>query len=325
MESRPAWQRFKTQQLPKNDRLPVFSEELSKKVALDVVSNGAIPFAGTIDRFQAGAVGVARIKASPCSFTRTPKLLGDGRDTLFAVLCVEGLMHSTQTKAPKQIGPGEGFLCDSTMLGGMVLETNAKYWSLAMPRSDLAKLTTGFDGTAGRSLKNTGAVLHLLASYLNGLDKVVETGDGLVSRLFGKHVLDLVAAAIEADSDVSPLLEKHGVKAARLQRLMSEIDNNLSDPNLSAVSCASRLDLSIRYVHHLLEETGRSFTEHVLQKRLMKAVQLLQKPENNHLKIADIAYSTGFTDLSYFNRSFKQKYGDTPSSVRTGRGAREYL
>ena len=33
-------------------------------------------------------------------------------------------------------------------------------------------------------------------------------------------------------------------------------------------------------------------------------------------KISTIALDAGFSDLSYFNRAFRQLYGDTPSGVR---------
>jgi AraC-like DNA-binding protein len=33
-------------------------------------------------------------------------------------------------------------------------------------------------------------------------------------------------------------------------------------------------------------------------------------------KISAIALDAGFSDVSYFNRAFRQAYGDTPSGVR---------
>ena len=33
-------------------------------------------------------------------------------------------------------------------------------------------------------------------------------------------------------------------------------------------------------------------------------------------KISEIAYRCGFSDLSYFNRAYRQKYGETPKAAR---------
>jgi hypothetical protein len=69
-------------------------------------------------------------------------------------------------------------------------------------------------------------------------------------------------------------------------------------------------------LHLLLEETGKSFTHHVLERRLDKAAALLRDPRWRDRKIADIAAEAGFTDLSHFNRAFRRQYGATPSDLR---------
>ncbi|GHU06537.1 hypothetical protein FACS1894147_13240 [Spirochaetia bacterium] len=62
-------------------------------------------------------------------------------------------------------------------------------------------------------------------------------------------------------------------------------------------------------------ETGKTINEAILQFRLDKACNMLKKPG---VSIADIAAETGFSDQNYFTRSFKQIFGITPSSYRTG-------
>jgi AraC-like DNA-binding protein len=36
-----------------------------------------------------------------------------------------------------------------------------------------------------------------------------------------------------------------------------------------------------------------------------------------HRSISEIALSSGFGDVSYFNRAFRRRYGASPSEVRT--------
>jgi AraC-like DNA-binding protein len=69
-------------------------------------------------------------------------------------------------------------------------------------------------------------------------------------------------------------------------------------------------------VHLLLEETGKSFTHHLLEKRLEAAAALLRDPRWRDRRIADVALAAGFIDLSYFNRVFRRHYGASPSDVR---------
>ena len=72
----------------------------------------------------------------------------------------------------------------------------------------------------------------------------------------------------------------------------------------------------MRYLHRLLEPTGRSFAKHLLERRLDRAAGMLRDPDCAHLKISEIAAQSGFADISHFNRSFRGTFGDTPYGVR---------
>jgi len=54
----------------------------------------------------------------------------------------------------------------------------------------------------------------------------------------------------------------------------------------------------------------------VLAQRLMRAHALLTDPRHASEKISTIAFDAGFGDVSYFNRVFRERYGDTPSAIR---------
>lgn len=61
------------------------------------------------------------------------------------------------------------------------------------------------------------------------------------------------------------------------------------------------------------EATGMGFIQYLNDYRLDIAASLLLETDDN---IIDIAACTGFDNLSYFNRSFKRKYGVTPGRYR---------
>jgi len=119
----------------------------------------------------------------------------------------------------------------------------------------------------------------------------------------------------DGDEQREPL-DEPGLRAARRAAILREIERRSADPNLSALTIARQLGITPRYVHLLLAETGRSFTHHVLERRLERAAALLRNPGWRHRKIADIAAEAGFTDLSYFNRAFRRHFGVTPSDLR---------
>ena len=49
---------------------------------------------------------------------------------------------------------------------------------------------------------------------------------------------------------------------------------------------------------------------------LARARRLIADPRSAGRTIGDIALEAGFGDLSYFNRAFRRRFGDTPSGIR---------
>ena len=68
---------------------------------------------------------------------------------------------------------------------------------------------------------------------------------------------------------------------------------------------------SDKYLGKLFKkEMGLSFHQYCMQLRLQKAESLLLKASD---KIIDVALECGFNNISYFNRTFKSRYGVSPS------------
>src|SRR5262249_44787953 len=137
-------------------------------------------------------------------------------------------------------------------------------------------------------------------------------------------LLDLISMAIGVDGDARRLAERRGVRAVRHAAVLREIERNIRDSRLSAAIVAAKLGVTPPYVHFLLDESGRTFSEHVLIRRLKMVEAQLSDIEKGNLKISVIARDAGFTDMSYFNRCFRSHFGDTPSGYRkqhAGEGA----
>jgi AraC-like DNA-binding protein len=115
------------------------------------------------------------------------------------------------------------------------------------------------------------------------------------------------------------------VRVERRATILHEIEKRSSDPGLSAITVANQLGITARYVHLLLEETGTSFSHHVLDRRLKKAAALLGDPQWRDRLIIEIAAEAGFTDISHFNRAFRRKFQVTPSVIRKSSGGGEKL
>jgi AraC-like DNA-binding protein len=160
-----------------------------------------------------------------------------------------------------------------------------------------------------------------LTGYLEGT-LAQNFNDHQSTELFCSHLVDLVCLALAGDEHTRGLQSQSGISAARLAAILRMIFDQSANPGLSAAVIAAQLGVTPRYVHVLLEQSGRTFMQHVLQKRLEKAEQRLISDVDQHRKIADIAMEVGFSDLSHFNRTFRRHFGDTPSGLRATRAKR---
>jgi transcriptional regulator GlxA family with amidase domain len=139
----------------------------------------------------------------------------------------------------------------------------------------------------------------------------------------GPHIagtlLDLVALSLGAAGDVAELATMRGLRAARAREIVAEIKAGFADLAFSQGNLACKLGLSVRYVQDLLQETGLSFSERVLELRLLKARRMLADSRHDRMKVSDIAFASGFGSISHFNQCFRRRFGTTPRQYRGGR------
>jgi YesN/AraC family two-component response regulator len=94
--------------------------------------------------------------------------------------------------------------------------------------------------------------------------------------------------------------------------IQDQIDTNLS-PNLKELS--QSLNVHRAYLSREFSKyfDDLSFGDYIRKLRIEKAMQLLEGPKYS---LAEIAYLTGFSDQSHFNRIFKKHTGKNPSEYR---------
>jgi AraC-like DNA-binding protein len=112
-----------------------------------------------------------------------------------------------------------------------------------------------------------------------------------------------------------PRIGRNGLRAARKITVLNAMDGLLGERDLSARLVATSLGVSARYIHILLKDTGLTFAQHLIEKRLTQVAAQLRDRDCG-LRISDIAAAAGFGDLSHFNRNFRRRFGTTPGRMR---------
>jgi AraC-like DNA-binding protein len=309
--------RFDTAALAERDRFPMFCEEVARRyTGLDLRTQDQRGFRAAIELRRVGAIDIGRVATSPVNSVRTTSLLRDGDDGLLVTLLDCGRASHTQRDSDQTIAAGEGLISDCGYPGELNIDAESQFWHLKIPRYKFAQLFNQPIRFAGARLDKDIAARRLLLGYVREAFNLDVQASARAAELYEQHIVDLIALALGAGGEVRATAEDRGVRSARLAAILKQIAYSSNDPALSAVTIAQRLGVTPRYVHSLLEETGRSFTHHVLERRLEQAAAVLRDTRRQSCKIASIAGEVGFNDLSHFNRAFRRRFGVTPSDIR---------
>ncbi|SIQ72124.1 transcriptional regulator, AraC family [Rhizobium sp. RU20A] len=192
-----------------------------------------------------------------------------------------------------------------------------RYRLSAGGRIDIAFLPDGtapqaqlLRGLHHRSFSPSCLPLQLLigyAGYLLQRDCETEAeADLLVSHFH--TLLPLLAATVHRPSEADR-------GASRLQAIRRTIEERMTESQLSVETIAALHGVTARTVQKLFQQEGTTFSRHLRERRLDAARQRIALGDPTQ-PINRIAYDVGFSDLSYFNRSFMARYGQRPSDMR---------
>ena len=96
-----------------------------------------------------------------------------------------------------------------------------------------------------------------------------------------------------------------------LKKVEDLIEKNISNENFSAIEIQNTLAISRAQLHRKMKAvTDQAPGEFIRCYRLERAAQMLKNKSGN---VTEIAYAVGFGSLSYFTRSFRERFNQSPS------------
>lgn len=185
---------------------------------------------------------------------------------------------------------------------------------IQFPRRAMNARVRHVSDLAARPLR--GEALALLRDYLEWIQARPAPSSSALAQAQSTHILDLIALALCPSRDTWRAAETGGGRAARLYRIKKTMQTRAHEHDLSVGAVAALHGVTSRYVQQLFEREGITFSQHLLELRLQAVHRRLVDPTASSLAIAAIAYDAGFADLSYFNRTFKRRFGARPSEIR---------
>jgi AraC-like DNA-binding protein len=129
-----------------------------------------------------------------------------------------------------------------------------------------------------------------------------------------RAVADLILLAISTPTD--RLSSASAVRSANIARAKDVIRRRFAELDLNLTDIAQAARLTLNYLHKLFRDEGCTLYEYLKQERLRRAYELLELARVGAMTVTDVAFRCGFSDSTYFSRSFKQNFGMSPREVR---------
>lgn len=96
-----------------------------------------------------------------------------------------------------------------------------------------------------------------------------------------------------------------------LRKATQLIEENMNEDSFTTERFCKEIGISRAHLYRKLKTlTNQSATEFIRSVRLKRAAELLNRKTAS---VSEIAYTTGFNNLSYFTRRFKEEFGVVPS------------
>lgn len=297
-------------------------EEVARAVlGLDFRPLDDKPFRLQMDVVRAGSVTLSRSVTSPAESFRDRDLVDPNSNSFTFAWPEGGAVVARQRGRESVLGAADGLLLSSDEFGSLAAPRGGRYVGVIIPRSMVATQAISSDDLVMRPVRRNARAMRLVQAYGRLIAHHAADTPPSTLALMGEHLAALIATAlaqVRPDADRPDGLPE---RQARFDLVKAWIADHANDPGLSLGAVARACGLSPRTIQALFEDNGQSYSSHLLELRLERAYRMLTGAglARDTLRVIDVALAVGFSDVSYFNRRFRSRFGETPTSARSAR------
>lgn len=270
----------------------------------------------TIKLAPIASLALATAEGVSGQFARTRELLSDGCDDFVLVSATGGPLHVTQNGKSITLSQSQMCLTEMNVTGTIGFNGTERFTTTRIPRRALLGVSPKAEQKLSQPLSENAALLAMIDRYYALSAELAPSLDAVGQRMSAQHLIDLVGLLVGADGDAAEFAMQRGHSAAQLELIKADALDKLDQCDLAIGPLAKSRGLSERQAQRLFAQAGTTFTQFVMEQRLLLARRLLTAPQHRHGKISTVANAAGFGDLSYFNRAFRKRFGATPSDMR---------
>lgn len=271
-------------------------------------------FRADVERLRNGSLTLIKCTCDPCSAARPEKVARAERESFAAFqLVVAGRERVELDGDACELQQGDLFVWDSTREMHFEVTEKLTKVSLMMPLDQLRRwLPDDWRGACGKLPRNSASYL-MLRSYINAMAE-----PGFADTEFCGTSLLNAGVAMLAGGAREPVEQPSRIAEAQLRDIRAFIRENLADPELSLAAIAAQHGISLRYLHWLFAQTHTTASVYILTTRLDACRNDLLNPAMARKAVSEIAFQWGFNNAAHFSRSYRARYGESPTETRRG-------
>jgi AraC-like DNA-binding protein len=237
---------------------------------------------------------------------RTGGPVGHMADRIVAHLTLRGEWRFASARDRFTVGAGLLLVRSNETPWDFEVDRGTKSLLLLLPAEDIRR---SLPGRQAFMVEQATPAARLLLGYLRTWAGVSGALSPAAARCAGAAGLELFRGLLN-----DQVIDDEEFSAALARAAMECIEDRLlTDPDLGPSVIAASLHVSVRTLHRAFANEGASVMGYVQERRLERArAELL----SSSFAVSEIAARWHFTDSSHFIKSYKKRFGDSPTADR---------
>lgn len=185
--------------------------------------------------------------------------------------------------------------------------------TLVLPRELQSVISELLAPLHGKRLSSENPMVRFMGEHMQALWNTVPDMDLLQAGGALQGTLGLLEGWLSQDGHL-PQENSRDVSSALGKSIRRYIERHLSE-TLSPQELATTFRISRTQIYRIFE-ADEGVTRYIWERRMLRSLRMLSQPVFAHLAIGTIAFECGFSRESHFSRSFKSRFGQSPSQLR---------
>jgi AraC-like DNA-binding protein len=305
-------ERLSTDGLPASERFAFWKDIFANGPQALAIEAERDSFEGALTKLTDGELEITSVKSTPLSSRNdTRRGCDERRFSLQLVHAGRCVLKHAGTEIVAETG--DMIVVDGRMPYELVFKRPVHGLVLSLPSARFGDHADVLERLAGRPINPNRGPASVLSGFIRSAwDQLVEGDEEEWPQSASGVIWDLLASVLQDDRASSSGGSRAGALRCQATKL---VEHRLFDPEFRTPAIAEELGVSARYLQRAFAEAGTTPARVLLARRLDAAAARLRQADRP-CRITDVALDCGFSDLSYFSRAFRLRFGVSARAYR---------